>query len=255
MLGSNCTDAIQRVSLPTKILYLNTAPKSGTENMQIDLDLLNQKLPVLRLYQWQPDCLSIGRFQDLSEINLQYCQKNNIDIIRRPTGGKTVLHGTDLTYSFIIDADLMPKSIIASYEIIANALILGLKNLGLAAQINPGKSKNPKNPICFAESSYNEIMINGKKIIGSAQKRLKNKILQHGSILLDIDYEKLANCFNAKDKTNLAKTLQSKITSLNRESPKKYNLEEITKAFVFGFKTTFSSKIIEISLPDNINIC
>ena len=102
--------------------------------MAIDEVLLSSKVPVLRLYQWKPCAISIGRYQDINEIDLEYCTENSIDIVRRITGGKAVLHEKELTYTFIIDKKMMPRSIIESYQIISSAIIQGIKDF----RIKPG---------------------------------------------------------------------------------------------------------------------
>ena len=103
-------------------------------NMAIDEALLQSEAPVLRFYRWRPPAISIGYFQKLEEeIDLEECKRQGIDYVRRITGGKAVLHDKELTYSFVISQDLMPKSIIESYKIISKAILIALGNLGLKA--------------------------------------------------------------------------------------------------------------------------
>ncbi|MHC4322117.1 MAG: lipoate--protein ligase family protein, partial [Planctomycetota bacterium] len=133
-----------------------------------------------------------------NEIDLEYCAENDIDVVRRITGGKAVLHEKELTYSFIIDKEIMPRSIIESYKIISSAIIQGLRTLGLNPEMNSSKIENRDYPICFQEPSLNELTINRKKFVGSAQIRKKGKLLQHGSILTGINTEKHSSCFKEK---------------------------------------------------------
>ncbi len=197
---------------------IDTEYSNAAMNMAIDEALLQSNLPVLRFYQWKPSALSLGYFQDINDIDLKECKKRNIDVVRRITGGKTVLHDKELTYSFIIDEKLMPKSIIDSYKLISKGILYALKSLRIKAEMKKDavKSKN-KSAVCFNEPSYYEIVANGKKIVGSAQTRRDGKLLQHGSILFDVDYEKLISCFNLDHKKEMIEASRKRVTSINNE--------------------------------------
>ncbi|MBD3164292.1 octanoyltransferase [Candidatus Woesearchaeota archaeon] len=179
-----------------KFRLIDTGFNDAFQNMAVDEALLSSELPVLRFYRWKPAALSIGYFQHIGQINKQFCRNNSIDIVRRITGGNAVLHNNELTYSFIIDEKEMPKGVTESYKKIAQGLLNGLRNLGLDAAMNKDIAHGEKSMLCFSEPSWYEIVVNKKKIIGSAQKRIKGKLLQHGAILVDIDIKKYANCFN-----------------------------------------------------------
>jgi len=208
-------------------------------NMAIDEVLLSSKVPVLRFYQWRSGAVSIGKNQDLNEIDLEYCTENSIDVVRRITGGKAVLHENELTYSFIIDKEIMPRSIIESYKIISSAIIQGLRALGLNPEMNKSNVKNRNNPVCFQEPSFNELTINRKKFVGSAQVRVKGKLLQHGSILTGIDMKKHSNCFRKKPKAN---DLRKSITHI--DIPEK----ELKSAIKQGFSKYFNTNLNERNL-------
>ena len=110
--------------------FIDTGFNNALKNMAIDEALLrHSKTPILRFYQWDPKAVSIGYNQDIKEVNVNYCKKNKIEIVRRITGGKAVFHDNELTYSFIVPerANLLPKDITKSYKIIAVALIIALK--------------------------------------------------------------------------------------------------------------------------------
>ena len=181
---------------------IDTGFDNAYMNMAIDEVLLASNVPLLRFYQWEPAAVSIGRFQDLSDIDREFCNENEVDIVRRITGGKTVLHEKELTYTFIIDKGKMPRSIVDSYNVISSAIILGLQFLGLDPEMNKEVMVNKQNPVCFQEPSFNEIVIDRKKIVGSAQTRVRGRLLQHGSILTGIDIQKLSNCFIQKPKVH-----------------------------------------------------
>ena len=163
---------------------LNTSYNTAPMNMAIDEALLASKTPVLRFYRWKPSALSLGYFQSIKDIDIKACKKHNVDIVRRITGGKTVLHDNELTYSIIIDENKMPKSIIDSYKIISKGILIALKNIGLKPEMKEAINKKTTSAICFNEPSYYEIIVNNKKIVGSAQTRKQGKLLQHGSILI-----------------------------------------------------------------------
>ncbi|MHC4269895.1 MAG: lipoate--protein ligase family protein [Planctomycetota bacterium] len=214
--------------------FIDTDYNNAFINMAIDEVLLSSKVPVLRFYQWKPNAVSIGRFQNINDIDMDYCNKNKIDVVRRITGGKTVLHEHELTYSFIIDKTKLPRSIIESYNLISNALIRGLQVLGLNPKMNKVKVVNKDNPVCFQETSINEIVINQKKIVGSAQVRVKEKLLQHGSILTGIDNRKHSECFAHKPGID---GLSKRISYIN------YPVKALKEAIKSGFSKYFNTKL------------
>lgn len=235
---------------------IDTGYSNAAMNMAIDEALLTSKKPVLRFYRWRPTALSLGYFQSVSDINIEECKKNNVDIVRRITGGKTVLHDKELTYSFIIDERIMPKSIIESYKIISKGILLALKELGINAsmkKINEKKSLNKiknQSAICFNEPSYYEIVVDNKKIVGSAQTRKDGKLLQHGSVLIDVNVNKLTSLFNVKNKKEIIKKSKQRITSINNELNKKINYDNVAGAMRNGFKKNFKVDLEEDKLTE-----
>ncbi len=217
--------------------FIDTGFNNAFTNMAIDEVLLSSKVPVLRLYQWKPCAVSIGRYQNLDDIDLEYCAENCIDVVRRITGGKAVLHENELTYSFIIDKEIMPRSIIESYKIISSAIIQGLRTLGLNPEMNRSKAENRDNPVCFQEPSFNELTINRKKFVGSAQVRRNGKLLQHGSILTGLDTDKLSNCFRDKPETD---DLRTRIAYI--DIPEKKLKSAIKRDFSGYFNTSINER-------------
>ncbi|MBU0615124.1 MAG: lipoate--protein ligase family protein [Nanoarchaeota archaeon] len=220
-----------------KMRFIDTGFNTPSMNMAIDEALLSSKEPVLRFYRWKPAGLSIGYFQSVKTINLDNLKKHNIQLVRRLTGGNAVLHDQELTYSFIIDEDKMPSSVIESYKIISQGLLDGLKILGLSPIMNETVEKKEKSPVCFEEPSWYEILVNKKKIVGSAQKRTKGKVLQHGSILLKLDIERYASLFNHKLDIE---RLKNRIISLNDLAEIDYN--KLSAAIKQGFSKHYSLK-------------
>jgi lipoate-protein ligase A len=153
--------------------------------------------PTLRLYQWDRPSVSLGYFQKIADINTGYCRTKGYPVVRRLTGGRAILHDAELTYSLSSPADsgLFGASLRKTYEVISNALLHGLKLNGIDAEISWKKQQaaSHKNPACFKSVAYGEIKADGKKIIGSAQKRYKSGFMQHGSILLSFSADELRN--------------------------------------------------------------
>jgi len=147
--------------------------------------------PTLRFYAWNPSSISLGYFQKITEEDKKKWNKLKIPVVRRLSGGRAVFHNNDLTYSFIIreNLNLLPKNISASCDLIGECLCLGLEKFGIDQKIIEVNSaltvKNIKNKNCFNIFSRGEILVNGRKLIGSAQVRKKGVILQHGSILMN----------------------------------------------------------------------
>lgn len=169
---------------------------TGPINMGIDeaLAVFCWDHAVLRFYEWEAPTLSIGYFQRIHEIDLEACHTTAVSIVRRPTGGRAVLHHQDLTYSLVIP--LRPPwtglSIADSYERINSCLRRGLEVLGLAGSIgtasgHAGPAGPAPSPFCFSAIARHEILVAGKKVIGSAQRRFPAALLQQGSILMDFD--------------------------------------------------------------------
>jgi lipoate-protein ligase A len=173
---------------------LIVSPKlPGQKNMETDLKLFNNfeqgSIPsTLRIYSWKPRCISVGYSQDL-------IRKDGWDVVKRPTGGGIVFHNeTEVTYSLVTDLNnpILPEGMVPSYKKISEAIVHGLKALGIDAEITsnlkPQTSKQipiSKTQLCFSYPAEYEIVADGKKIVGSAQKRGKKALLQQGSICIE----------------------------------------------------------------------
>jgi len=226
---------------------IDTNYNTPSLNMSIDEALLTSKLPVLRFYGWKPAGLSIGYFQSTKNFNKKNLKKHNIQLVRRLTGGNAVLHDKELTYSIIIKEKEMPKSIVDSYKIISKGLLQGLKNLGLNPEMNKDVKKEQKSAVCFNDPSWYEIVVNKKKLVGSAQKRINKKLLQHGAILIDADIEKYCSLFNNCSKELINKVKQ-RMTSINNELKAKKDYNTTKKAMIKGFEKTLNIKFKESKL-------
>lgn len=152
--------------------------------------------PVLRFYRWSPACLSLGRNQPARGLyDLEALRAAGIDVVRRPTGGRAVLHDHELTYSVAVRAGVLgtPRQ---SYAAINRALVAGLRRLGVRATLQPrgeGRAPPPSTVPCFREPVEGEVVVAGRKLVGSAQRRIGQTLLQHGSLLLSGDQSRTAS--------------------------------------------------------------
>lgn len=185
------------------------AVKTGRENMQIDSDLLENaikvqaKEPVLRLYGWSPACVSLGRNQKDDFIDYDYLKSQNIDVVRRLTGGRALLHDNEITYSFVCPVNYLKNgaNVVESYKEISQILIDNLKKLKIDLNFGSEKAVRTKFDYCMLISTGADLCFNGKKLIGSAQYRKEGYILQHGSILYDYNKKLLENIFKEEANT------------------------------------------------------
>lgn len=249
--------------------FINTGINSGAMNMAIDEAIMTYHskgmvLPTLRFYGWNPAAVTLGYFQRAEkEVDKEKCKELGIDIVRRLTGGRAVLHDEELTYSVIINEDdsLMPNTVTESYKVISRALLKGFSNLGLDAEmakaIKSGKGAATSSA-CFDAPSAYELVIEGKKIVGSAQVRKNGVILQHGSILNDLDVDKLFHTIkidNLKLKERIKSSFLNKATSIKHVTGEKFSLEELCSAFYDGFKKELDIEIEEGQLtPEEIQL-
>ena len=199
---------------------LNTGFNSGKFNMDLDIDLAQNAKPdeaILRLFKWKPYCISLGAHQSFESVNLKEAAKDKIDVVKRPTGGRAILHSEELTYSVIfpISENLSARNI---YHDINFALLEGLKIYDLRLNKTeleniqpdfPSFYKERKGTICFAVSAKSELKYYGKKIVGSAQRKLGNIILQHGSILCGAYHLNIVNYLNAENPEALKSEIKS----------------------------------------------
>ncbi|HHY12480.1 MAG TPA: lipoate--protein ligase family protein [Firmicutes bacterium] len=251
-----------------KVRLLSHGPLRGRYNMAVDEAIHNayqrgEAGPTLRFYRWEPACLSLGRFQDVAkEVNLQGLKDLGIDLVRRATGGKAVLHDDELTYSIVISESLLPGSILETYQELSKALVNGLKALGIPAELSAlehgvtARDDRFKQAACFSAPSWYEIVACGKKVTGSAQVRKGGVILQHGSIPLAMDFEKLAGCLSTRSEGHAKRVesvLSKKAAGLSQVCGRSISCSELEKQLVTAFETTFNWALEEGSLtPDEI---
>ena len=156
-------------------------------------------LPTLRFYGWNPACLSLGYFQSFDVVDVAACRARGIEIVRRPTGGRAILHDRELTYSIALPAAVLglDRGILPSYHRISRALQAGFARLSIDTAMAPesAAAAEPEHgPICFDRPSAHEILLRGRKLVGSAQVRRSDALLQHGSILIEPNIRTMLAC-------------------------------------------------------------
>lgn len=229
-------------SLPSTSLWrlLLDDPATGAWNMGVD-EVLWQSvetgaLPTLRFYSWQPFCLSVGRLQKQLPPAALHSERS-FDLVRRPTGGRAVWHAQEITYSLTTRLDFLPddaRSVNGAYNWLSNGFLLGLRELGLNVALAPSGAR-AQGTNCFAASAGCDFLADGKKLIGAAQCRTEEALLQHGSLLLAIDQEQWQH--NAGGPMNDAVSLQS----LGLES----DVSTIIAALCRGFEAATGANLHE----------
>jgi lipoate-protein ligase A len=207
--------------------FLDTGPGGPQWNMAVDEALarsvrLGQGPPTLRLYGWQCPAVSLGRFQRSSDTNLEYCTTAGIPVVRRPTGGRGILHapgGWELTYSFAAPAGGdFGHSVRESYRALARAFQRALTGLGVSVHVVEDRPvAHGRSALCFLSSSYGEIMAGGLKVVGSAQRRWPEGFLQQGSIPLLTDRSAARAVFGGGAESATLGGLRDVAPSVDRE--------------------------------------
>ena len=239
---------------------LSSGNNDGPTNMAIDEAILEtiatgDSPPTLRIYGWKPSCISLGFRQSYDIVNADYCRDNGWDIVRRPTGGRAILHIDELTYSVCAPA-VEPRvrgSVLESYQRLSKALLAGLGLMGfLPARAEPDPQAISKNsPACFDEPSNYEITVNGRKLIGSAQMRKKGAVLQHGSLPLRGNLARIVPALNfngAGDQMALADHLGQNAITLESALGRETTFEAAAGQLVQGFAQTLNLDLLPSEL-------
>jgi lipoate-protein ligase A len=249
---------------PWRLVEHGDAP--GDYLMALDEALLDSVIaggaPVVRFYTWKPATLSLGVNQPVGEVDPDECARRGFGLVRRLTGGRAVLHQHELTYS-VIARENDPRvsgGVIESYRKISVGLVEGLKALGLEVglaepnralyramaasrrqsdDVESGEAEGSHGAVCFDAASAYEITAGGKKLVGSAQARRGGAILQHGSILLDIDWDAWVSVFayaSEAGKQRAYGKLPTRMTSLRQELGREVTVEEVQERLVRSFE-------------------
>ena len=224
--------------------------RDGASNMSIDAALLEEiegspePRTVVRFYGWQTPTISLGRNQKIERaVDAVYCRANGIDIVHRPTGGRAVLHDDELTYAVISnDAEAFGDTIYGNYRRVSEALCLGYNRLGVEAVLAPDTRKatgtldDDVDLFCFLSTSRYELMVRGRKIVGSAQRRVRRSFLQHGSMPITCDRNALARATRMAD----SEALESEMAGAAEFLAERPSIERLRDVFVQAFQDYFS---------------
>ena len=236
---------------------LITSPARGAWNMALDESILEhigrgESLPTLRLYAWDPACLSLGHAQPFSDVDTTRLNERGWEIVRRATGGRAILHTDELTYSVIApnDEPRVAGSVLESYNRLAQALLLAVKNLELLVEMKElvghvsevpagGNVTSTINPVCFEVLSAYEITVDGKKLIGSAQARKKEGVLQHGSLPLTGDLTRICQALvfeSESARENASARLLTRAATVESALGREVSWETAAQAFICAFE-------------------
>jgi len=199
--------------------------------------------PALRLYGWEEPCVSIGLFQRTSDIDLDYCIEKNLPVVRRPTGGRAILHGDELTYSFSSrNEGFFSGGLRDTYRQLGSALKSALVMLGIDISINSERLEGKtlaRSPLCFKSTSYGELSCGGRKLVGSAQKRWKDGFLQQGSLPYVIDEETTRKIFSLP----FSSEVKDGMIGL-REAVSDFDQEKLKNAIRASFESAFNVNLL-----------
>jgi lipoate-protein ligase A len=229
---------------------LITPPARGAWNMAVDQAILehighNASSPTLRLYAWTPACLSLGHAQPFADVDMPRLKERGWEVVRRVTGGRAILHTDELTYSVIapFDEPRVAGSVLESYNRLAQALLLAVQRLNVPVEMKEavGHASNVKtpNPVCFEVPSTYEITVDGKKLVGSAQARKKEGVLQHGSLPLTGDLTRICEAliFESESARAEASTrLLERATTVESALGGAVSWETAAQAFIHAFE-------------------
>ena len=231
-----------------RLLY--TPPSNGAWNMAVDESILEhihrgESLPTLRLYSWNPPCLSLGHAQSFADVDMERVNAHGWEVVRRVTGGRAILHTDELTYSVTggPEEPVLAGGVLESYSRIAQALLFAIRELGLPVEMKEHITEPAAlnlNPVCFEVPSTYEITVNGKKLIGSAQARKKEGVLQHGSLPLTGDLTRICDALIFKDEAsreNAKERLLARAANVESIISVKTDWETAAQAFVKGFES------------------
>ena len=255
-------------------------PADGATNMARDAAILachatGAARPTLRLYGWSPACLSLGRFQRAGAIDRSACARAGVAVVRRPSGGRALLHDAELTYAVIARADhalFGDQSILATYRQISLALLAGLRRLGVPAELTPARRDDDQaqpadhrptivrdeatdrrssvvgrrsSAACFDTPAAYELTVAGRKLAGSAQTRRAGSILQHGAIPLTPHADRLTALLH-----NPPGDLGAKMIALDQAAGRGIAFDELADALIAGFQDAWGVRFARGALSD-----
>ncbi|GIV77323.1 lipoate--protein ligase family protein [Litorilinea aerophila] len=249
-------DVLPALEPATWRLIVDEAPRSGAANMALDQAVAEacaagESLPTLRFYRWEPPAVSLGRHQRIEEIDLEAVAARGYEVVRRPTGGRAILHIDEFTYSVAAPAQepRVRGSVMDAYLRLSNALLAGLQALGVAAEKAGGhvRAGPDVSAACFEVPSAYEITAGGRKLMGSAQSRRAGYVLQHGSLPLVGDIGRLVDVLRLEPAAaaRLRQELVNRACTLAQalgvaEDAPQVQFEQVAQAMAEGFRTVLN---------------
>jgi lipoate-protein ligase A len=225
--------------------------RDAAGQMATDLALLDAVAagapPALRLYRWSPPALSLGRFQPGDDVDHPACRRHGVEVVRRPTGGKALLHGADLTYAVAMPRPSGARGRVgAVYLLLADALSAGLARLGVEAVV--ARSEGPVGPVCFASQQGADLRVAERKVCGSAQVHRDGAVLQHGALLLDrLPFDETDLLRGAGDRDGRARLRAATVTL--RELAVTVDVRTVAEALVEGFAEALDLRWSSVPRP------
>lgn len=202
--------------------------------------------PTIRLYGWEPMCLSLGYGQRSRDVDMEQLRARGWQLVRRPTGGKAILHGDELTYSLClpINHPLAAGSIVDSYQRIGAGLACGLEGLGLAiiSELKDPRDNSGTGPVCFEIASHYEITVGGRKLVGSAQMRRKGGLLQHGTIPLCGDVGRICDVLSFErdeERESQRQSVRERAVTLASTMASPPSWDDVADAIASGVEQTY----------------
>ena len=250
--------------------FFDSGDRTGQHNMAVDLQLVERcredGTAFLRFYRWKPYTLSLGynqnKVSNAAYIDYNKCKAENIDVVTRPTGGRAVLHSEELTYSIVFKSS---RPIHDLYRDISLAILIGLRRIDRKLEKLSFTHENPDilkliktgmYNLCFNTAIKNEINFKGRKLVGSAQRKFGDIVLQHGSILIGAHHKNIINFLNitGEQRVKMQKDIEEKTVCLNEIAGRKITYKETAKAVFDGFKNTFNIDFKLINrVPEFVN--
>jgi lipoate-protein ligase A len=227
---------------------IEEGPAAGVRNMAEDIALVegDGPLPVLRLFAWERPTLSLGYSQDADAVvDWRAAAAAGIPVVRRPSGGGAVLHdgAFEVTYSVVADERALPASVVDAYRVLAQALVAALRELGLVATLAVEVAPlAERGAVCFETPSRYELLVDGKKTVGSAQWRRHGRVLQHGAIPLRLDPERAVAALASRDRAALARRLAEHAQGLGDAAGRPIAAGEVRRALVAGFAAALGAR-------------
>ena len=234
---------------------LDTGWQDGASNMAIDEAIMQgvasgESPPTLRFYGWDPPCLSLGYAQRWTVADGAACAARGWDVVRRPTGGRAILHIDELTYSVCVPDDdfRVHGGLLTSYRRLSDALAAGLQRLGL----NPARAlptgangAAARGPACFDNPSNFEITVGTHKLVGSAQARKHGVVLQHGTLPLYGDITRIADALSVAEekRDKIRRRLLQSATTLEASLGRRVSYEQAARCIGEGFATALNLQL------------